>query len=133
MINGKAIKEVTSAKFLGVIIDKNMTWLPHIDMLYKKLKSATGILNRLSKFIPENNYKALYYALFESHMNYCLTVYGAASKNSTDKLFRVQKHCLRILFGNREEYLDKFNTCARTREFEAQRLDEALKTGSVAL
>jgi len=122
MINGKAIKEVTSAKFLGVIIDKNMTWLPHIDMLYKKLKSATGILNRLSKFIPENNYKALYYALFESHMNYCLTVYGAASKNSTDKLFRVQKHCLRILFGNREEYLDKFNTCARTREFEAQRL-----------
>ena len=121
-INGEAIKEVTSAKFLGVIIDKDMTWLPHIDMLYKKLKSATGILNRLTKFIPENNYKSLYYALFESHMNYCLTVYGAASKNNTDKLFRVQKHCLRILFGDREEYLDKFNTCARTREFGTQKL-----------
>ena len=99
-----------------------MTWVPHIEMLYKKLKSATGILNRLMKCIPEDNYKSLYYALFESHMNYCLTVYGAANKNHTEKLFRVQKHCMRVLFGNREEYLDKFNTCARGREFGRQNL-----------
>ena len=120
MINGHIIKEVTSTKFLGVIIDNKLSWLPHIDMLYKKLKSATGILNKIMKNIPKENYKSLYHALFESHMNYCLTIYGAANKNHTDKLFRVQKHCMRILFGNREEYLDKFNTCARVREFGKQ-------------
>ena len=91
-------------------------------MLYKKLNSATGVLNRIIKFIPKENYKSLYYALFESHMNYCLTIYGAASKTHTEKLFRVQKHCMRILFGNRGEYLDKFNTCARVREFGKQKL-----------
>ena len=53
-------------------------------------------------------------------MNYCLTIYGAAGKNHTEKVFRIQKHCLRILFGNRDEYLDKFNTCARAREFGKQ-------------
>ena len=119
-INDQVIKEVTSTKFLGVIIDNKLSWVPHIDMLYLKLKSATGILNRIIKFIPEENYKSLYFALFESHMNYCLTVYGSANKTHTEKLFRVQKHCVRILFGNREEYLDKFNTCARVREFSKQ-------------
>ena len=121
-INGHVIKEVTSTKFLGVIIDNKLSWVPHIEALYKKLKSATGILNRITKCIPKDNYKSLYYALFESHMNYCLTIYGAANKNLIDKLFRVQKHCMRVLFGNRAEYLDKFCTCARAREFGKQKL-----------
>ena len=116
-LNGHVIEEVTSTKFLGVIIDSKLSWIPHIEMLYKKLKSATGILNQITKNIPVENFKSLYHALFESHMNYCLTIYGSAGKNHTEKLFRVQKHCLRILFGNREEYLEKFNTCARAREF----------------
>ena len=123
-INGHTIKEVTSTKFLGVIIDNKLSWVPHIETLYKKLKSATGILNRITKFIPKDNYKSLYYALFESHMNYCLTIYGAANRSHIEKLFRVQKHCMRILFGNRKEYLDKFCTCncARAREFGKQKL-----------
>ena len=54
-IDGQTIKEVTSTKFLGLIIDNKLSWVPHIDMLYKKLKSATGILNRIMKCIPEEN------------------------------------------------------------------------------
>ena len=119
-ISGKPIKEVMSAKFLGVTIDNKLSWIPHIDTLYKKLKCATGILNRIMNNIPKNSHKSLYFSLFESHLKYCLTVYGAASKCYTEKLFRIQKHCVRILFGNREEYLDKFKTCARVREFDRQ-------------
>ena len=72
------------------------------------------------KYIPKENFKSLYYALFESHMNYCITVYGGANKAYFEKLFRVQKHCMRILFANREEYLEKFRTCARVREYGKQ-------------
>ena len=34
-----------------------------------------------------------------------------------DKIFRLQKKCLRNLFGNLEQFMDKFNTCARARPF----------------
>ena len=34
--------------------------------------------------------------------------------------YLVQKKCLRILFGNLEQFLDNFNTCARARPFGAQ-------------
>ena len=38
-------------------------------------------------------------------------------------LFIAQKYCLRVLFGDREAYLDKFKTCARIRTIEDQKLD----------
>ena len=72
--------------------------------------------------IPEELYKPLHYALFESHMTYCITVYGTVSKTCTEKLFKIQKHCIRILFGDLEKYLDKFKTSARTQPIETHRL-----------
>ena len=37
-------------------------------------------------------------------------------------LFTVQKKCIRIMFGDTEAYLDKFKTCARSKEFCSQKL-----------
>jgi hypothetical protein len=119
-LDGKKLKEVLSTKFLGVIIDNKLNWQAHVEALHKKLKSATGILNNIMKYIPKENFKSLYYALFESHMNYCITVYGNTNKAHFEKIFRVQKHCMRILFGDRKGYLDKFKTCARVRELGQQ-------------
>ena len=121
-INETPIPEVSSTKFLGVTIDNRLSWIPHINDLHKKLKSATGMLKRMRDNIPEEHYKPLYYALFESHMTYCITVFGTVSKTCSEKLFKIQKHCIRILFGDLEKYLDKFKTSARTRPFETQRL-----------
>ena len=120
IIDGNTIKEVSETKFLGVIIDNKLSWIPHIENLYKKLKSANGMLKRIKNNISRENYKSIYYALFESHMRYCITVFGGASAKHLEKLFRVQKHCVRILFGNYNAYLQKFETCARTREYGKQ-------------
>ena len=122
-INGKVINEVNSTKFLGVTIDRHLTWQAHIETLHKKLKSATGILRRIRSNIPKECYKTLYHTLFESHLTYCITVFGNARSHLMNKLFVTQKHCLRILFGNLEAYLEKFNTSCRTRPLESQRLD----------
>lgn len=124
-INGNVINEVNSAKFLGVTIDKHLTWQEHVESLHKKLKSATGILRRIRTNIPKECYKTLYHTLFESHLSYCITVFGNANNKLINKLFITQKHCLRILFGDLEAYLDKFNTCCRARPLESQRLDSS--------
>ena len=39
-------------------------------------------------------------------------------------LFTAQKYCLRVLFGDRPAYLDKFKTCACTRPIGEQKLDQ---------
>ena len=80
------------------------------------------MLKRIRDSIPEEHYKPLYYALFESHMTYCITTFGTVYKTCSEKLFKIQKHCMRILFGYLEKYLEKFRTSARTRPFGTQRL-----------
>ena len=54
--------------------------------------------------------------------SYCITVFGHVCKTHSEKLFTIQKHCLRILFGDREAYLEKFKTCVRSRPYENQKL-----------
>ena len=74
--------------------------------------------------IPDDLHKSLYHTLFESHLTYGITVWGGVTNNKLLPLFRIQKKCLRILFGDKEAYLDKFKTSARIRLFEEQKLGE---------
>ena len=111
------IKEVKEIKFLGVTIDNKLSWDTHITYLAKKLIAMVAVINRISPYIQPENYKTLYHTLFESHLSYCISVWGGVPGKKTDALFRIQKKCLQILFGDREAFLDKFCTAARTRPF----------------
>ena len=122
LIQNIEIKRVTAAKFLGVTIDENLNWNSHLKKLYKKLSCCTGILNTIKDNIPDDLHKSLYHTLFESHLTYGITVWGGVTNNKLLPLFKLQKKCLRILFGDKEAYLHKFKTCARVRLFEEQKL-----------
>ena len=127
-LDGSEILRVQQTKFLGVIIDEKLSWQPHIDHLLKKLACCTGTLNRIKDNIPAHLHKDLYHTLFESHLSYGITVWGNLSQNKVTPLFISQKKCIRILFGDKEAYLDKFRTCARTRPFGCQILDSQFYT-----
>ena len=114
-INNCAIRKVKEIQFLGVIIDDKLNWSAHIEYLAKKLRSASAVLCRIRECVPKENYMNLYYSLFESHLTYGITVWGGVCKSRLEQIFKIQKHCIRILFGDREAYLDKFLTCVRTR------------------
>ena len=119
------IKEVKEIKFLGVTIDNKQSWDTHIAYLAKKLKAMVAAINRISPYILLESYKTLYHTLFESHLSYCISVWGGVPGKKTDVLFRIQKKCLRIYFGDREAFLDKFCTAARTRPFGEQYLSKS--------
>lgn len=114
------LNQVKQIKFLGVIIDDKLSWEPHLKDLCKRLRCHTGSINRIKDNIPKHLHKSLYHTLFESHLNYGITVWGGASKQKLDPLLNVQKKCLRILFGDKELYLDKFRTCVRARKIGSQ-------------
>ena len=124
LLNGTVIKRVAEAKFLGVVMDDKLSWAPHIAQLNTKLKSYCGRLYRLKNALPEQLYKEIYHTLFESHLAYGISVWGGVSRNKLQPLFVSQKKCIRIMFGDTEAYLDKFRTCARTREYGHQKLGQ---------
>ena len=121
-LDGVPIKKTSTAKFLGVTIDEQLTWDPHVTALRHKLGYASSILNKIRDSVPNELHCDLYHTLFESHLTYCISVWGGAPSCTTDRLFTSQKHCIRILFGNKQEYLEKYRTCARARPLSKQKL-----------
>ena len=124
-INDTVIKHVSHTKFLGVTIDEKLNWDQHIKDLKRKLYHSLSTLSFIKKTVPENLLKDLYCTLFESHLTYCISVFGGTTQSKLEPLHKLQKKMIRILFGDTEAYKEKFKTCARTRILEDQILGEA--------
>ena len=60
--------------------------------------------------------------LFESDLSYGITVWGGISISKLKSVSTAQKHCIRIMFGDNEAYLEKHRTAARTRDIDTQKL-----------
>ena len=54
-LNNVEIKRENSAKFLGVIIDENLTWKNHIEVVENKISKNTGVLYRASHLLDFKN------------------------------------------------------------------------------
>ena len=64
----------------------------------------------------------MYHTLFESYITYGISVWGGSIDSKLDVLFKAQKKAMRVIFGNREKFLNKFKTCARARPYLEQKL-----------
>ena len=118
-IDGKKLEKVQCTKFLGVIIDEQLSWEPHLNHLSLKLNSSIVSIKRIRKFIPKSEYLKLYNALFMSHLSYCISCWGGIPKYKLIKIFAIQKRCIRLLFGNIPNFDHKeyYLTCARSRTY----------------
>ena len=62
------IERVTYFKFLGVIIDSNLTWSHHINHISNKLSRICGVLSRLKHYVPVLILKIIYNRRFPRSM-----------------------------------------------------------------
>ena len=74
------LKCVTQVKFLGVIIDENISWEPQKDYLKQKLISSIVFIKQIKKFVPKTEYLKIYHTLFKSHLSYCISCSGGISQ-----------------------------------------------------
>ena len=54
-INNSQICQKDKIKYLGVVIDKNLKWKPHIDELTTHLSKSVEMLYHLKKYLSINN------------------------------------------------------------------------------
>ena len=69
-------KRVTEQRDLGVIIDEKLNFVKHIEMITAKATAALGFVKRCCSDITDTQtLKSLYYALVQSHLEYCSVVW----------------------------------------------------------
>ena len=95
-LSGKRIYPTASVKYLGVKIDQHLTWQHHINDLSVKLNRANALLFKIRKFVDDKILRSIYFAIFESNLNYCSLVW-AQNYNVINRLVILQKKALRIM------------------------------------
>ena len=83
-INDENLKQKTSSKYLGVLIDDKLNWKHHINQLNTKISKSIGILYKLRHLIPKSTLVTLYNSFIQSHVFYGLLNWGCANKTSLE-------------------------------------------------
>jgi hypothetical protein len=95
--NGKVVKRVPNAKYLGLIIDETLSFEPHLKSVRNKIVSMTYAIGRIRNFISDQVAKQLYFAYAFSHISYMNPLWSVASDTDQEILAVAQRKILRIV------------------------------------
>jgi len=93
------IENSQSTSFLGIILDKTLSWQLHINNICAKLKSACYILRTLNPILSVSNLKTIYFSYIHSIITYGIIFWGIST--GSDEVFKFQKRAIRIITNSR--------------------------------
>ena len=92
------IKRVHSSIFLGIFMDEDLSWKPHINNVCNIASRYVGLINKLKRCFPLSTLKSSYYVIMYSYLNYGILAWSKnASKTFTDKMLLLQKKAMIII------------------------------------
>lgn len=100
-INGQALERVQTIKFLGVILQENLNWKPHLEFKANKIAKVTGVLNRLKHQLPGHILLTLYNSLILPHIQYAIAVWGNSPQQHLKRIEILQKKAVRCISRSR--------------------------------
>ena len=104
--NNIEIKRENSIKFLGVIIDENLTWKNHIEVVENKISKNIGVLYRASHLLDFKNLLKIYFFFIHIYISYANIAWASTFKTKLQGILKKQKHAARLTFhANRLDHL----------------------------
>ena len=79
-------------KFLGVLIDENLSWKQHINDVSTKISKSIGILYKSRGIVKQPLLKPLYFSFIYYHLKYANIAWASTYKSKLEGLYRHQKH-----------------------------------------
>ena len=100
-----ALERKKFVKYLGILIDRNLTWKHHVDYVAMKVSRVTRLIAKLRYFVPMHTLLTIYRSFIAPYLTYGVVAWGQVSKPSLDLLLKLQKRALRfICFSNHNEH-----------------------------
>ena len=100
------LERVNTKKFLGIIIDENLTWKSHIDAISKTISRNIGMLRKMKHYVPGYILYSLYCTRVLPYINYGILIWGNTCKTYLDKIFKLQKWAIRIISLEHRSHTD---------------------------
>lgn len=94
-IHGTALRIVDEAKYLGVTIQKNLSWKPHINNISKKANSTRGFLQRNLRRCPAAVKEQAYKTYVRPTLDFASSVWDPHQHDLINQLEMVQRRAAR--------------------------------------
>ncbi|KAK2556625.1 putative RNA-directed DNA polymerase from transposon X-element [Acropora cervicornis] len=92
------LEQKTFVKYLGILIDNNLSWKYHIDYISSKVSKGIGMIARLRHLVPFATLLNIYRSLIEPYISYGLIAWGQAANIHLNKILILQKRALRLMY-----------------------------------
>jgi len=95
IIDDKEIEQVKVTKFLGILIDDDLSWKSHTSHITKIVSKYNGIFRRIRSFLTSDTLVTLYNTLVFPYLNYCAIIWADKNNTHINDLFLLQKRIIR--------------------------------------
>jgi len=92
----KIITGTNNTKFLGLELDKNISWKNQVQKIISKLSSACYLVTRMYLCCNLNTLKMIYFA--HTVMEYGISFWGVSVQSK--RIFQQQKRIIKIMTGS---------------------------------
>lgn len=93
------ISQEEEINFLGLKVDGNLTWEPHVQKVMSKISSGIYALSKIRHLCDLNTLKMVYFSYIHSTISFGISLYGATNKKNLDSILKIQKKAIRIMLN----------------------------------
>ncbi|MBY0580860.1 MAG: reverse transcriptase family protein [Rickettsiales bacterium] len=86
-------------KFLGVLLDEQISWKDHINLIENKISKSIGIMYKTRHMLDKNCLKLIYYSFIHSYINYCNIAWASTYPSKLTRILNKQKHASRLILN----------------------------------
>lgn len=91
------LNDKDSIKFLGVYLDKKLSWEQHAHFICNKVSVSIYLLRNLANIVSQKTLITAYHGLIHSTLSYAILIWGHSTHSAS--VFALQRKAVRILYG----------------------------------
>ena len=96
-LGNESINHVVSSKFLGVYLDENLNFVPHIRYVSNKIAKHIGIMYKIKDKLTTEAKLNYYYAFVYPYLSYNVCVWGSTFQTHLLPIIILQKRMIRLM------------------------------------
>lgn len=96
-VGSSEIYSADNIKFLGMVIDKNLKFRDHVNVISNKISKTIGLIYRLNDIFPMNILRALYHTLVLPYIYYGIEVWYGGPDSVSNRIVVLQKKIVRAM------------------------------------
>jgi len=99
--NNNPNTEDRTYKYLGILLDENLSFDQHTNYLSRKIAKSCYMLAKVKKILPKKTLIVLYYSLVQSHLLYCANIISCTTAKNLKKIEILQKRAIRTICNSK--------------------------------